>query len=120
LTKGILMSVRLTDNAVNALKGIVSAEVEAGRAAAGIAVRVTVQGGGCGGFAYGMKFEKDSRPDDKSVEAGGIRLVVDPRSSLYMQGTEIDFVDGPMGRGFVFNNPNPTGTCSGCGYAGGH
>jgi iron-sulfur cluster assembly protein len=112
------MSVRLTDNAVNALKGIVNGEVEAGRAPAGIAIRVMVQGGGCGGFAYGMKFEKDTRADDKTVEVDGIRLVVDPRSHLYIKGTEIDFVDGPMGRGFVFNNPNPTGMCGGCGHAG--
>jgi iron-sulfur cluster assembly accessory protein len=114
------MPVRLTDSAMNALKGIVDDEVKAGRAPAGIAIRLLVQGGGCGGFAYGMKFEKDTRADDKSVDVDGIRLVVDPRSVLYIRGTEIDFVDGPMGRGFVFNNPNPTGTCSGCGHAGGH
>ena len=61
-----------------------------------------------------MGFDENQKPDDKVIDIGGIKVLVDQKSYLYLSGTEVDFQDGLMGRGFVFHNPNATGTC-GCG-----
>lgn len=77
-------------------------------------VRVAVVGGGCSGFQYAMNLEKSSQEGDRVVEVDGFKVFVDEQSSLYLQGTEIDFVETPQGSGFKFNNPNVRSTC-GCG-----
>jgi iron-sulfur cluster assembly accessory protein len=82
----------------------------------GYALRVFVQGGGCSGLSYGMGFENNIYEQDRVVEAGGVRLVIDPTSLMYMQGSEIDFVDSLMGGGFAVNNPNAVSSC-GCGHS---
>lgn len=76
-------------------------------------LRVRVVGGGCSGFQYQLAFDAP-RPGDEVFEVDGVRLVVDPKSSLYLAGTEIDYVDGLMGAGFTLKNPNAKGSC-GCG-----
>ena len=79
------------------------------------AIRIGIRGGGCTGFAY--LFEWDDNPPkehDKVFEAYGAVVYVDPKSFVYFQGTELDFVRGMMGHGFKFNNPNVKGSC-GCG-----
>ena len=73
-----------------------------------------VVGGGCSGFSYKMGFDDSVKDDDHSVDIKGVKVVVDQKSRLYLDGVEIDFHDGLMGKGFVFNNPNASGTC-GCG-----
>lgn len=78
------------------------------------ALRVRVTSGGCSGLSYGMNFEKDALPDDQVIETGGIRVYVDPRSALYLDGVEIDYVEGLQGSGFKIANPNAQSTC-GCG-----
>jgi iron-sulfur cluster assembly protein len=80
------------------------------------ALRVFVQGGGCSGLSYGMGLEENVYPQDRVVESEGVRLVIDPTSLSYMQGSEIDFVDNLMGAGFTVNNPNAVSTC-GCGHS---
>ena len=77
-------------------------------------VRVAVVGGGCSGFQYAMRLEGESREGDQIVEVDGFKVYVDEQSSLYLDGTQIDFVETPRGSGFRFNNPNVSGTC-GCG-----
>lgn len=77
-------------------------------------VRVSVTSGGCSGLTYNMNFDNQSQPNDEIFEDKGIKLVVDPKSILYLLGTELDFSDGLNGKGFYFNNPNATRTCS-CG-----
>lgn len=79
-------------------------------------LRVFVQGGGCSGLSYGMAFEENIYPQDNVVETDGIRLIIDPTSLMYMQGSEIDFVDSLMGGGFAINNPNAVSSC-GCGHS---
>ena len=81
-----------------------------------LVLRVMVQGGGCSGFTYNMGFQsKDEVEETDIVEViEGVTIVVDNKSNLYLDGVTIDFVDGLMGRGFIFDNPNATGTC-GCG-----
>jgi iron-sulfur cluster assembly accessory protein len=80
----------------------------------GWGIRVGVVGGGCSGFQYSMDFEKEAKDGDLTFEQGGIRLFVDPMSSMYLQGVTIDYVVGLQGAGFKFSNPNARTTC-GCG-----
>lgn len=82
----------------------------------GYALRVFVQGGGCSGLSYGMAFENNIYAQDRVVEMDGVRLVIDPTSLIYMQGSSIDYVDSLMGGGFAIHNPNAIATC-GCGHS---
>ena len=83
-----------------------------GRPESGLRVRVV--GGGCSGFQYQLALDDAAREDDEIYEQNGIKLFVDSRSKLYLDGTQIDYVEDIMGSGFRFNNPNSTGSC-GCG-----
>ncbi len=76
-------------------------------------LRLRVVGGGCSGFQYQLIFDAP-KAGDQVFEAEGVRVVVDPKSFLYLNGTEVDYVDGLMGAGFTLKNPNARGTC-GCG-----
>ena len=78
-------------------------------------LRVGVKGGGCSGFSYILDLTGDMKGNDQIVsEQDDIKVICDPQSLLYIDGTEIDFRDEVMGRGFVFENPNATASC-GCG-----
>jgi len=78
------------------------------------ALRVFVQGGGCGGMQYGMTFDDNPREDDEVSEQFGVKIIVDPISLFYVNGARIDYVDSLMGGGFAIENPNATSSC-GCG-----
>ena len=78
------------------------------------ALRVGVKGGGCSGFSYTLGFDDQISEVDQVSEVDGVRVVCDPKSFLYLNGTEIDFEDNLMGRGFKFGNPNAAKSC-GCG-----
>jgi len=108
------MPVKLTDKATQEMKALMQKEIQAKRIPPEATLRVMVVGGGCSGFTYKMGFDSKVNADDKVLEFDGVKVVVDGKSNLYLDGTEIDFQDGLMGRGFVFNNPNSSGTC-GCG-----
>jgi iron-sulfur cluster assembly protein len=78
-------------------------------------LRVSVVGGGCSGMSYKLDFEKGTpAANDKIFEELGVKLVVDPKSMLFLTGLTLDFSDGLNGTGFTFNNPNAKRTC-GCG-----
>jgi len=79
-----------------------------------IGLRIGVRGGGCSGNSYYMEFCEGESPGDETVEANGVKLVVDLKSMVLLGGTEIDYVEGLMGAGFKFNNPNVKHSCS-CG-----
>ena len=101
--------ITLTDAAIKEVKRLINVQgIEEG------GLRLGVKGGGCSGLSYLIRFEPKERPSDKVYEFDGVRVFVDPKSLLYLNGTVIDFRDEIMGRGFVFQNPNATTTC-GCG-----
>lgn len=79
-----------------------------------MALRLRVVGGGCAGFSYDLYFEDKPTDMDETFEDKGIKLYVDPLSYQYLEGTEIDYVEGLHGSGFKFGNPNVKSTC-GCG-----
>jgi iron-sulfur cluster assembly protein len=77
-------------------------------------LRVFVAGGGCSGFQYGMSLEDAMMEGDAETEINGVKVIVDPRSAMYIQGAEVDFVESMMGGGFKIENPNAASSC-GCG-----
>jgi iron-sulfur cluster assembly accessory protein len=77
-------------------------------------LRVAVVGGGCSGLQYKMDLQDQPANRDILVESGGIRVVVDPKSALYVTGSELDFSDALQDGGFKVRNPNAASTCS-CG-----
>lgn len=77
-------------------------------------IRVAVQGGGCSGLMYELKFDVEEKPSDEIFEDKGVKILVDKKSLLYLLGTTLDFSDGLNGKGFQFINPNASRTC-GCG-----
>lgn len=81
----------------------------------GTMLRIAVLGGGCSGFEYGLNFDNsfDGDKDNKS-DQHGVTVVVDKKSAMFLEGTQLDFHDGLDKRGFTFNNPNVVKSC-GCG-----
>jgi iron-sulfur cluster assembly protein len=79
-----------------------------------VRLRVGVKGGGCSGFSYVLDLTESQKETDEVFDQHGIKIICDPKSLLYLNGTRIDFRDELMGRGFVFQNPNATSSC-GCG-----
>jgi iron-sulfur cluster assembly protein len=87
------------------------------------ALRIFVRGMSCSGPAYGMALDNEPREDDSIAEFEGVRILVDPQSAEYVEGAQVDYVDGLMGRGFTVTNPNYAGQGGGCGggcSCGGH
>jgi iron-sulfur cluster assembly protein len=89
-------------------------ELLAQRGTPGIGLRLGVRGGGCSGNSYFMEFCDSESPGDEVIESNGVKLYVDLKSAVLLGGTEIDYVEGLMGAGFKFNNPNVKHSCA-CG-----
>ncbi len=77
-------------------------------------LRILVTGGGCSGLQYKIDLQDEPAARDILVESKGVRVVMDPKSVLYVSGSELDYVDALQGAGFKVNNPNATSTCA-CG-----
>lgn len=99
--------INLTDNALNAVRGVISTSGASG-------LRITVESGGCAGFKYIMGLANETKSDDTVIERDGVKLFVDNDSHQYLAGTTIDFVLAQEGSGFTFDNPNAKASCS-CG-----
>lgn len=80
----------------------------------GSGLRIGIRGGGCSGLSYFLDAEPSSRPNDKVIEAFGVKVFIDPKSMLFLQGTTLDYVTGLMESGFKFINPRAGKAC-GCG-----
>ena len=106
------MAITLSDTAAKEIRTIIA---DQGLPADKTFLRVGVKGGGCSGFSYMLDLTEEAKGDaDKELESNGVKILIDEKSNLYLDGTEIDFKDEVMGRGFVFKNPNATSSC-GCG-----
>jgi iron-sulfur cluster assembly protein len=112
LTERPITLVSLTERAASKITELMTEEPE-GEASV---LRIAVQGGGCSGFEYALGFDRGAMEGDHELDVQGVRVVVDPHSAPYIQGTEIDFVEGLQG-GFAINNPNVVASC-GCGHSG--
>jgi len=105
-------SITITENAVARGKSIMSQQAgdmkEPG-------LRVRIKGGGCSGLMYQMDIEDGPVAEDEQViERDGFRVYIDKKSLFFLNGSELDYLEGLTGAGFKFTNPNATGTC-GCG-----
>jgi iron-sulfur cluster assembly accessory protein len=100
--------ITLTPEAISKVKSILAERKEE----AGL--RIAIVGGGCSGFQYQMTLDNEPKSDDKVIDMDGLKVYVDTRSLLYLNGTKVDYVDGLNGSGFKFDNPNAKASC-GCG-----
>ena len=99
----------VTPLAAERVKGMIDGR---GKPTAGI--RIGVRTKGCSGLSYTMEFADKQEPMDEVIEAEGIKLLVDPKASLFLIGTQMDYEEEKLKSGFVFRNPNEKGRC-GCG-----
>jgi len=97
--------ITLTPGAIAKVKSILEERHEE------MGLRITVVGGGCSGFQYQMTLDKDPRVDDKILDMEGLKVYVDTRSMLLLNGAKVDYVDGLNGSGFKFDNPNAQASC---------
>ena len=98
----------LTERAASRIRELVAAE------ASGTMLRLSVSGGGCSGYQYGFTLDDTLTPDDRVVERGGAKLVVDTISLGLLGGAEVDFAEELVGSSFTVKNPNAASSC-GCG-----
>ncbi len=101
--------IQLTPKAIERIR-----QVFARQGVEGGGLRLGVQGGGCSGLSYLVRFEPKSRPTDQVLEFDGVKVFVDPKSLLYLDGMTLDYKESLMQSGFVFDNPNAKKSC-GCG-----
>lgn len=80
----------------------------------GLGLRVGVKTSGCSGMAYTLEFVDEAREEDQIFESHGIKVLVDPTSLAYLDGTELDYTKEGLNEGFKFSNPNAKANC-GCG-----
>jgi iron-sulfur cluster assembly protein len=102
------MAVQLTDRAADHVKRYIA------KRGKGVGLRLGVRTTGCSGLAYKLEFADEVRPEDAAFESNGVRVLIDPKSLAYLDGTELDFVREGLNEGFKFNNPNEKDRC-GCG-----
>lgn len=99
--------VTVTEEALVKVKELLKQEEE------GKGLRLGVKGGGCSGFSYSVTFDFEKERDN-IIEYDGVRVLLDPKSTIYLKGIQLDHESGLEGKGFVFKNPNASNTC-GCG-----
>ncbi len=99
----------ITDKALEQIKTISQAENPDNTKG----LRLAVTGGGCSGLSYKIEFS-EAKAKDNVLDFNGIKVLIDPKSVIYLKGIVLDFKDGLNGKGFVFDNPNAKNTC-GCG-----
>jgi len=102
------MAIQLTDEAANRVQQYLENRGK------GIGLRLGVKTTGCSGMAYVIEFVDELESDDSVFESNGVKVVVDPKSLIFLDGTEVDFAKEGLNEGFQFNNPNAKDEC-GCG-----
>ncbi len=104
-----MVPLTLSDAAVERVKAMIAGR---DKPTAGIRVGVTTKG--CSGLSYTLEFADEKGPMDEVVETRGVTVLIDPKATMFIFGTEMDFVEEKLQSGFVFRNPNEKGRC-GCG-----
>ncbi|MEG0278160.1 MAG: iron-sulfur cluster assembly protein IscA [Morganella sp. (in: enterobacteria)] len=102
------MSISLTESAANRVSGFLASRGK------GLGLRLGVRTSGCSGMAYVLEFADVLNDDDIVFEDKGVKVIIDGKSIVYLDGTEVDFVKEGLNEGFKFNNPNVDSEC-GCG-----
>ena len=103
------MAVNLSEAAVKQVKQLMAAQnLE------NVFLRMGVKGGGCSGLSYSLEFDSEIGPHDKTLDVDGVKVVVDAKSYLYLNGTTLDYVMQGLTGGFTFVNPQAKSSC-GCG-----
>lgn len=102
------MSVTMTERAAEQVQRHLA------KRGAGLGVRLGIKTTGCSGMAYKLEFVDQASEEDLAFESHGVKILVDPKSLAYVDGTELDFVRQGLNQGFQFNNPNEKDRC-GCG-----
>jgi iron-sulfur cluster assembly protein len=102
------MSITLTDRAADHVQRYIA------KRGKGVGLRLGVRTTGCSGLAYKLEFADDFQEGDHQFESHGVKVLIDPKSLAYLDGTELDFVREGLNEGFKFNNPNEKDKC-GCG-----
>jgi len=102
------MAVTLTEKAASRVQAYLA------KRGKGVALRLGVRTTGCSGMAYKLEFADAVQPEDAQFESHGVKVVVDPKSLPYLDGTQLDFAREGLNEGFKFNNPNVKDEC-GCG-----
>ncbi|MDH5181264.1 MAG: iron-sulfur cluster assembly protein IscA [Gammaproteobacteria bacterium] len=102
------MAITLTERAADRVKTFLANRGK------GMGLRLGVKTTGCSGMAYILEFVDEVDEQDQMFESCGVKIFVDPKSMIYMDGTELDFAKEGLNEGFKFNNPNVKDTC-GCG-----
>ena len=100
--------VKLTEAAGRKVAALIAREAQ------GEFLRVAIAGGGCNGLSYKLRFAPAPKRGDILVESAGVRVLVDPKTALYLKGTHIDYSSALIAGGFKFTNPNAKASCS-CG-----
>ncbi|MFO7594035.1 MAG: iron-sulfur cluster assembly protein IscA [Pseudomonadota bacterium] len=102
------MAVTLTEKAAERVKNFIDGRGK------GEGLRLGVRTSGCSGMAYVLEFADEVSDEDKVFESHGVKVIIDPKSLVYLDGTEVDFAKEGLNEGFQFNNPNVKDAC-GCG-----
>lgn len=102
------MSITLTESAANRVNAFLAHRGN------GLGLRLGVKTSGCSGMAYVLEFADQINEEDLVFEDRGVKVIIDPKSLVYLSGTELDFVKEGLNEGFKFNNPNVEDEC-GCG-----
>ena len=102
------MPVTLTENAARHVSNYIA------KRGKGMGLRLGVKTTGCSGLAYKLEFADASNPEDQLFESHGVKVLIDPKSLAYLEGTELDYTREGLNEGFKFNNPNEKDRC-GCG-----
>ncbi|VAX11211.1 Iron-sulfur cluster assembly iron binding protein IscA [hydrothermal vent metagenome] len=102
------MPITMTDSAAERVQNFLESR------GSGIGLRLGVKTSGCSGMAYVLEFVDDIDEQDQVFESHGVKIIVDPKSLLYIDGTELDYGKEGLNEGFKFNNPNVKDQC-GCG-----
>jgi len=109
MARPLPQAIRLTEAAAKRVQELLN-----NRGKPSLGIRIGVRSKGCSGLSYTLEYADQKQPMDEVVEQHGVTVLIDPKATLFILGTEMDYVEEKLQSGFVFRNPNEKGRC-GCG-----